>query len=303
MPRVCIITRTLDRPVLLRRTLRSLLAQTFSDWQWVIVTPEPKPGLLDLLDQHTAELAGRQKILTFESSAPGMRGQPLNHAISETDSDLITVLDDDDTWDPAFLQRMTAVLDSPAGGLAGGAVCQTEVIEESPVSEGLEEQRRYPLNPRLQSVNLGQLAVVNAFCIHAFLYRRSCLETSAPYPPDYPVLEDWFFNLQFLARHDIAVLPEILTYYHQRPAAVSAEANSLHAELDAHKFYESRLINDLLRRDMAAGRWGLGALLAQAAQTRLLQDRLHTVEGRLKVIGEKTGKIDARTRELKTARK
>ena len=37
MAKISIITRTMDRPQLLARTLDSLLAQTFQDWELVIV--------------------------------------------------------------------------------------------------------------------------------------------------------------------------------------------------------------------------------------------------------------------------
>ncbi|MFZ4768279.1 MAG: hypothetical protein ACOYMN_25310, partial [Roseimicrobium sp.] len=56
---------------------------------------------------------------------------------------------------------------------------------------------------------------------------------------------------------------------------------------------------DALREDFRTGRPGLGQLLAQAALTRETHNRLHTHESRLKAIGDKTGKIDARTKELK----
>jgi len=300
--RVAVITRTLDRPEFLRRCLSSLLAQTYPNWQWVIVTPNPEPSVTRLLAENAAALAGRLIVLPYAATTPGMRGLPLNHAIAHSDSEFITILDDDDTWAPRFLETMVALLDRPPGTLAAGAICQTEVIEETSLQEGLVPQRTYTLNPHLRSLSLAQLAVVNQFCIHAFLYRRTALVATGLYPEDYPVLEDWHFNLRFLLHHDVIVLPEPLTYYHQRPHVTStSEANSLFGEIDAHKFYESKLINHHLRQDLATGRSGLGQLLATAAQNRILQDRLHTIEGKLRIISEKTGKIDARTKDMKSA--
>lgn len=299
--RVAIITRTMDRPQLLRRCLASLLEQTCADWHWYVVTPAPHDGVTALLAEHSAALAGRATVLPYAQPQAGMRGLPLNHGILNSASELITILDDDDTWEPRFLEAMLAVLDRAPGTLAAGAVCQTRVIEESSVSEGLTPLREYVLNPHLRSLTLAQLAVVNQFCIHAFLYRRAALEAVGLYPEDYPVLEDWHFNLRFLRRHDVVVLPEPLTRYHQRPLVTgSSEANSLFGEVDAHKFYESKLINEHLRADLDAGRAGLGHLLAAAAQNRLLQDRLHTLQGKIRTISEKTGKIDARTKEMKS---
>ncbi len=298
MNRIGIITRTLDRPVLLERTLRSILSQTWQDWEWIVVAPDPSRSLTPLLVKYEAELGPRVRVLPFLQPDPGMRGQPLNHAITHSTCGFLTVLDDDDTWHPDFLSSMMSLLASPAGQLSGGAVCQTQVIEESP--ETLLPLRDYPLNPQLQTLTLAQLSVVNQFCIHAFLYRRSALTLTGPYPEDYPVLEDWHFNLRFLQHHEIAVLPRVLTYYHQRPGAPPGPgANSLFAELDLHKFHEARLINGQLRQDWMTGRGGPGALLAAGAQIRALQQQIHQLESRIKSISEKTGKIDARTKELK----
>ncbi|MDB6135910.1 MAG: glycosyl transferase [Verrucomicrobiales bacterium] len=302
MKRTGIITRTLDRPVLLERTLRSILAQTCQDWEWLIVTPDPALSVSALLEKHSPALAGRARVLPFRPSEPGKRGQPLNHALAHSDTEFVTVLDDDDTWHPDYLASMLRLLESPCGQSAGGAVCQTQVIEESTVAEGLQPIRGYVMNPHLRSVTLPQLSIVNQFCIHAFLYRRSALALSGLYPEDYPVLEDWIFNLNFLRHYDIAVLPDVLTFYHQRPGVLTGpDANSLFAELDLHKFYESKFINGQIRGEWRAGGSGPGSLAAAGAHIRLLQERIHQMESKIKTISEKTGKIDARTRELKSA--
>jgi glycosyltransferase involved in cell wall biosynthesis len=301
MARVSIITRTVDRPQLLGRMLDSLLDQHYTDWECLIVNGGPAPLVQQLIAARPA-LANRVRLLPFENPQPGMRGIPLNHGIAHSTGELITILDDDDTWDPAFLQRMVTTLDSLPQ--AGGVVCQTKVIEETSVAEGLQPQRDYVLNPDLLNATLPRLAVVNAWCIHAFIYRRSAFDAlGTGYAENLAVLEDWDFNLRFLAHCDVVVLPQVLTNYHQRPQIKTGhEANSLHGELDLHKFHESQIINSALRRDWQSGRAGLGQLLASAAQARYLERRIHQVESKIKPMAEKIGKIDARTKELKDRR-
>lgn len=304
MPRVSILTRTVNRPQLLARTLDSLLAQTFSDWECLIINGGEATSVQQVLEPRVGALAGRVRVLPFESAKPGMRGVPLNFGIHNSKGDLITVLDDDDTWAPVFLEKMVSVLDQAPMPGVGGIVCQTQVIEESSVEEGLVPQRDYPLNPDLFNATLARLAIVNAWCIHAFIYRRSAAEKAGLYAEDLPVLEDWDFNLRFLRHSDILVLPQILTYYHQRPAVQSgSQANSLHGELDLHKFYESKIINDALRHDLDTGKPGLGQLLASAVHTRFLDRRLHLIESKLKSAADKIGKIDSRTKDMKDGRK
>lgn len=300
MPRVTIITRTVDRPVLLARALQSILAQTFTGWHWIVVDSSTGDSAAELISRHEHKLKGRVTHLRFTNPVPGMRGTAINAGINASQGELITLLDDDDTWEPRFLEKMIAALDRGTHPNARGVVCRTLCIEESSVESGLKVERTYELNPDLCNITLGSLAVVNRFCTHAFLYQRDALNSVGLYPEDYPVLEDWHFNLRFLLQYEIIVVPEFLTNYHLRITETSdAQANSQTAELNDHKYHEARLINEALREDIRTGKPGLGLVLAHAAMLRETKDSLHRHEGRLKSIGDKSGKIDARTKELK----
>ena len=301
MARVSIITRTMDRPQLLGRTLDSLLAQTYQDWEVIIVNGGTAEGLEISVGPRRERLGARLKIAPFQNPHPGMRGVPINYGISQSQGELITVLDDDDTWEPDFLETMVRTLDKVTVPGVGGVVCQTRMVEESSVDEGLKLIKDWPLNADLYNITLARLAVVNAFCIHAFLYRRSAFDAVGGYAEDLPVLEDWDYNLRFISKWDVVVVPRILTHYHLRPSVSSGgDANSQHAEFDHHKFYESRIINRALRDTSNPA---LGLVLATAAQARWLERRIHSVEGKVRAASEKIGKIDARTKELKAGRK
>lgn len=303
MARLSILTRTIDRPRMLGRMLDSLLAQTYADWECVIINGGTDAALDSVLQPRASAIAGRVRVLAYDNPTPGMRGAPLNHGLAHSDSELITVLDDDDTWHPDFLRLMIEALDRAPTPSVAGIVCQTRVIEETSVEEGLQPQRDYVLNEDLHNVTLARLAIVNAFCIHAFIYRRSALERTGGYANDLPVLEDWDFNLRFLTHHDVMVMPQVLTNYHLRKSVTTgAEANSQTGEVDLHKFFESKITNDALRRDFASGQAGLGSLLANATNTRFLERKIHALESKLKSAADKIGKIDARTKELKDRR-
>jgi glycosyltransferase involved in cell wall biosynthesis len=300
MNRISIITRTLDRPLMLERALRSMLEQTFQDWQCVVVDSGSSGSVERLAAKYKAELGGRLLHLPFVNPKPGMRGIPINAGIKASQSEFITILDDDDTWAPDFLAKMVKALDQRPHPQVRGAVSLTRVLEESSVQSGLKPLREYELNPELNNVTLAHLAMVNRFCVHAFVYDRAALESVGLYPEDYPVLEDWHFNLRFLLHHDIVVVREFLSNYHIRPQETAGlAANSQTAELNDHKYHEARLINDAMREDLRTGKAGLGHVLSQAVMARQLADTMHKQESRLKAIGEKTGKIDTRTKELK----
>lgn len=300
VPRVSIITRTVDRPVLLERTFRSVLAQTFQDWELVLVDMGKADAVKNLIAELEPEFQGRLKHFPFDDPKPGMRGIPINAGINHSTGELIILLDDDDTWEPDFLEKMEAALAKKPHPNALGAICHTRCIEETSVKEGLKATRSYLLNADLSNLTLGALSVVNRFPPCSFVFERTALKAVGMYPEDYPVLEDWHFNLRFLLHHEILVVQEPLANYHHRPSgATGAEANSLTGELNDHKYHEARLINDALREDIRTGKAGLGQVLTQAAISRQISETLHRHESRLKTIGEKSGKIDSRTKELK----
>jgi len=300
MSHVAIVTRTIDRPALLERMLQSLISQTFGDWELVVVDSSPEASAAALLKRYELPLGGRCRHLPFVNPKPGMRGVPLNAGIAATTAPLITVLDDDDTWDPRFLESMVTALERHPHPSVAGVVCRSRVIEESTVAEGLHPTGGYDLNPDLVQVSIPLLAQVNRFCIHAFMYRRDAWDAVGGYPEDYPVLEDWHFNLRFVLRYEVMVVPEILTYYHIRPGETAGSlANSQVADRMDHKFHEARLVNEAIRTDLFAGRAGLGFLLSQAAMIRPLADALRRLENKQRALGDKIGKIDSRTKDMK----
>ncbi len=87
--RVAIITRTKDRPILLRRAIRGVLDQTFRDWVLVIVNDGGSPEGVELVvDEMADELNGRALVLhhpiplgmqTAANSRPRQLRQRLHH--------------------------------------------------------------------------------------------------------------------------------------------------------------------------------------------------------------------------------
>ncbi|WP_038172409.1 glycosyltransferase [Verrucomicrobium sp. BvORR106] len=300
-PGVDIITRTFQRPILLERALKSILDQTYENWTWVLVDGGNTAEVPALLEKYKRELRDRVTYVPFVSNQPRMRGVPINTGIRAGSNPLITLLDDDDTWAPEFLSKMVAgLVDDKPHPTVRGIVCRTTCIEETSVEDGLRKLGERPLNDDLHNVTLAKLSMVNCFCTHAFVYEREVIAEIGGYPEDYPVLEDWHFNLRFVQNFEISVLPEVLTYYHFRPSNTdTSEANSQVAEVRHHKFHEGRLINEALREDLRLGRLGLGHVLAQAATMRWLGDKQHNLNSKVKAIGEKIGKIDARTKAVK----
>jgi len=93
---VAIITRTQDRPITLDRAVKGILAQTFTDWQLVLVSDAGNlPAIRAVVDHHADALAGRLHLIHRERSE-GMQAAS-NHGIAESRSRYLVIHDDDDS--------------------------------------------------------------------------------------------------------------------------------------------------------------------------------------------------------------
>ena len=105
MRKVAIITRTKDRPILLRRAAESIAQQTFDEYVWVIVN--------DGGDREAvAEVASRfreDRLMVIHNPEPVGMEAASNIGLRSSESEYV-VIHDDDTWYPTFLEKSLKLL-------------------------------------------------------------------------------------------------------------------------------------------------------------------------------------------------
>jgi glycosyltransferase involved in cell wall biosynthesis len=269
-PRVSIVTRTKNRPVLLRRALASVLDQDFAAWEMLIVNDG---GDREPVERLVAEVAipaqGRIRLI-HNSQSLGMEAAS-NRALDDATGEYVVIHDDDDSWEPRFLSTCVAHMDG-AEECVGGVVTLSAKVVERLEEDSVHIESIEPYTPNLTTITLLAMARSNMFPPIAFLFRRSALDAVGRYRRDLPVLGDWEFNLRFLARYEIEVIEDSLANYHFRPATRSGiYSNTVIGGLDLHRKYDTRLRNEWLREDLRAGKAGLGFLVNMG---RMFNDQL-----------------------------
>lgn len=266
MPLVSIIMRTKDRPQLLPRALASVTQQTLPDWELVIVNDGGDPACVEKCLAAVDGMA-RKKIRVLHNSASLGMEAASNCGLRDSRGDLIVVHDDDDSWQPDFLEEAKAYLDSkPYPEIAGVVSHSIRVLEKLGQDGSVETIERVEFNSWLESVSLGRMAGENCFPPISFLYERRVLDVIGMYREDLPVLGDWDFNLRFLLHFDIGVIPKNLANYHVRHAPKGTYGNSVTSGHSSHVAYNARLRNEYLRKDFEQGKIGLGYCLALAPE-------------------------------------
>lgn len=294
VPKVAVITRTKDRPLLLERAIKSVHQQTMGDFVHVIINDGGKVEPIEkLLDKYKEIISGRVKLINNAQSI-GMEAAS-NLGIKSVDSMYVAIHDDDDTWDPNFLKETTKHMDEFNDM---GVIASTDLIYEEIVGKSVQEIDRCRWMDNLRTLTLYNLLQDNFAVPISFIYRRSIFKEIGFYDENLPVLGDWDFAIRFMKKHDIYFLNSkmALAYYHQRPKSAGVMGNSVFVGADKHEFYRSVLENKYLREDLSNGGLGTGYLFNKLRADKSNIDDIRSninsintkLEGLKKIVIERT---------------
>jgi glycosyltransferase involved in cell wall biosynthesis len=158
MPRVSVIVAARDAARTLPSTLDSIAAQTFRDWELIVVDDGSGDGTASIAQ---AFAGGPLRLLRNESSLGPAAAR--NAAVREASGELIASLDSDDRWLPGYLARQVALYDeSTAAGVRVALVtCDARLVTpDGEVSSETWSDRVGPVQP----ATLARLLAENRVC-------------------------------------------------------------------------------------------------------------------------------------------
>ena len=116
MPRLSILIPVYNAEKFISKTIDSVLAQTYTDWELIIVEDKSTDKSFDVIKQYEAQYPEKIKVFQNEANLGMMLNW--NTGIDLCKSELFVKLDADDIWLPTFLGKSIAILDKyPEVGL------------------------------------------------------------------------------------------------------------------------------------------------------------------------------------------
>lgn len=202
-PAVSIIMPCYNASSHLPASVDSVLAQTRTDWELVIVDD----GSTDASWQTLQALAAADpRIRVFHQPNAGAAAAR-NHGLRQTRGPCTAFLDADDTWAPQFLEAMTAALDHyPEAGIA---YCGWQNL-------GLGGGRDEPFVPP-DYENENKLESLLGGCrwpIHAALVRSPLIHEAGLFDETLSSCMDYDLWLRLGTVHRLVRVPRVLSYYH-----------------------------------------------------------------------------------------
>jgi glycosyltransferase involved in cell wall biosynthesis len=114
-PRVSVIVAFLDAEPFLAEAIESVLAQTYRDWELVLVDDGSTDGSTAIARDYATRFSDRISYLQHEGGANHGMSASRNAGIAAASGELLAFIDADDVWESQKLEQQVAVLDRQPG--------------------------------------------------------------------------------------------------------------------------------------------------------------------------------------------
>lgn len=209
MARISVVTPTYNRPELLINSVNSVLSQTYSDFELIVIddcSSDNTPGVLKGFRDE------RLKVIR-NSSNKGIAAVR-NIGVTSSQGKYIAFLDDDDEWLPDKLEKQIRIMENSPESL--GCVysgCLTTGPDGSEiVSTSI---------PRYRNKVLNELLLENFITTSTTLVKKSSIEKAGLFDEDIPYGEDYDMWIRIAEDFEFDFAPEPLTKYRIHPNSIT----------------------------------------------------------------------------------
>jgi glycosyltransferase involved in cell wall biosynthesis len=197
-PLVSVVMAVYDGEKFVGEAVRSVLGQTYPHWELLVVDDGSRDRTVEIVGAFADE-----RIRILSAGHVGVLGQVRNRGIEAARGEAVALIDADDVWLPAKLERQLRCLDRPEVGVVHTAA-DLLVAERQP---GPRLSRGAPLVRRLLEENFVYSS--------SALVRRALLEEHGAFDPD-PALggsPDYDLWLRLAPHTEFAFVEEVLLFY------------------------------------------------------------------------------------------
>ncbi len=210
-PRVSVLMEVSFGVDFLRLAVISILKQTFTDFELIVVANYAKDDVLKTLQDFQDQDSRVSILITPERVT---LAEAMNKAFARSRGEYVARMDADDIAFPDRLEKEVGFLDRhPEIGLIGG---QVVIIDKDSRETG--ERLSYPLNHELI---FSTLIKTNPFCHPSVMMRRLVLEKAGGYDTVVVRAQDYHLWFKVIAQTKVANLDSVLLRYRISDASAS----------------------------------------------------------------------------------
>ena len=220
MPTVSVIVPTLDDRDYLEEALKSILAQSFWDYEVIVVDGGSSDQSLAVIRRY------EKRISWFRQSGKGV-SRAKNEAIAKARGEYITFLDGDDLWYPEKLEiQVNFLSDHPEYGF-----CSSDVDffdEEVIIIKGAISTEKKPRSGYV----FDELFTNNFISSATIMLRRECFDRVGNFDEEIFFAEDTDMWLRVAKEFKLGYIPKSLAKYRVHPGARTQQFAKHYASLE-----------------------------------------------------------------------
>ena len=280
MPAVSIITPAWNAAEYIGETIASVRAQTFGDWEWLIVDDGSTDATVALVREHAA-VDGRIVLLEQANAGPSAAR---NHAMRRASGRWFAFLDSDDVWQPAFLETQLQVFRQHA---------DTDLVTATAVNRGgpFDGQPTRLRREGYPQLSLEEMILDETSVFIMTVFRREVFETVGGFDESQWTSEDYDFWLraaqagfvfrinseprawyrirgESLSRQRARMLEGLVTSYRKAAARARTDSREFGAMLAQANRFESELLLERAKVALEGHDFATAADLLDALRAR-----------------------------------
>lgn len=217
-PKVSVFIASYNHALFLPDCLDSILAQTYKDFEIVVVDDGSTDGSLDILKDYQVRFPGKVNWYMHPDHENHGISATSNLAIERCRGEYLAWIGSDDAWYPEKLELQIAQLDeNPAFGMV---YCYADFIDR----EGRKIPGRYGVDITGDSNPVGQMIYSCHPPAMTAVFRRKCLEDVGSFNESL-VYSDWELFVRIFARWKVGFIAKSLAMYRIHDKNVSKKIN------------------------------------------------------------------------------
>ena len=210
-PFFSIITPTCNRPILLKRTIESVLIQTFTDFEHIIIDDAGSEETVNLVKGFDDK-----RITLIQHETRKGAGGSYNSGLIISRGKHILFLDDDDEYLPTFLEKMHfrfSIAKTDIGFIWSGI----SRIKDTEAGEKFLSSITWPST--FGNREKGLIAATSIGNGYGVCIKKECIDSIGLYDETLTTSEDTEFLFRLAGKFEFETIPEVLVKLHQHDSA------------------------------------------------------------------------------------
>jgi len=234
-PRISVVTPTYNSAAYLAATVESIRAQTFGDWELVLFDDGSSDGSVGVSEEFARQDSRIRAMIGNHGGISLTRNRGFQETLPE--SEFVTFLDSDDTWEPEALALLVDALERhpecPAAyGLARAVDAEGRQFAGDDLMESMRHRReirggRYVDLPVSAPTSFQAELVKNCVVTPGTsLVRRRVIESLGGFAPTTDPCEDWDMNLRIARHGGFFLVDQVVLNWRRHPGSISSTAGN-----------------------------------------------------------------------------